>query len=138
MTPIPGEPLEPKPPELTTSDGRKVKLKITGGLATPVKPVEQRSAAASNRRARIPGRPSTRITPAVEPHRGRIVSIPLCPTVLAMAAVEPRDVGGVARELSRRGLGHGLPAHQAATVTVSRVRGARLISKGGARVLRIP
>jgi hypothetical protein len=38
MTPIPGEPLEPKPPELTTSDGRKVKLKITGGLATPVKP----------------------------------------------------------------------------------------------------
>ena len=65
------------------------------------------------------------------------MSIPLCPTVLAMAAVEPRDVGGVARELSRRGLGHGLPAHQAATVTVSRVRGARLISKGGARVLRI-
>ena len=30
MTPIPGEPLEPKAPELTTSDGRKVKLKIPG------------------------------------------------------------------------------------------------------------
>ena len=30
MAPIPGEPLEPKPQELTTSDGRKVKLKIPG------------------------------------------------------------------------------------------------------------
>ena len=30
MTPIPGEPLDPKPQELTTSDGRKVKLKIPG------------------------------------------------------------------------------------------------------------
>ena len=30
MTPIPGEPLETKAPELTTSDGRKFKLKIPG------------------------------------------------------------------------------------------------------------
>jgi hypothetical protein len=30
MTPIPGEPLDPKPQELTTSDGRKVKLTIPG------------------------------------------------------------------------------------------------------------
>ncbi len=30
MTPIPGEPLDPKPPELTTSDGRKVRLKLPG------------------------------------------------------------------------------------------------------------
>jgi hypothetical protein len=30
MAPIPGEPLEPKAPKLTTSDGRKVKLKIPG------------------------------------------------------------------------------------------------------------
>jgi hypothetical protein len=37
MSPIPGEPLEPKPPELTTSDGRKFKLKIPG-LAPPIKP----------------------------------------------------------------------------------------------------
>jgi hypothetical protein len=37
MCPIPGEPLEPKPPELTTSDGRKFKLKIPG-LAPPIKP----------------------------------------------------------------------------------------------------
>ena len=37
MTPIPGEPLDPKPPELTTSDGRKVKLKIPG-LAPRPKP----------------------------------------------------------------------------------------------------
>jgi len=42
MTPIPGEPLEPQAPELTTSDGRKVKLKLPG-LAPPVKPhAEQR------------------------------------------------------------------------------------------------
>jgi hypothetical protein len=34
MTPIPGEPLDPKPAELTTSDGRKFKLKIPG-LAPP-------------------------------------------------------------------------------------------------------
>jgi len=38
MTPIPGEPLDPKPPELTTRDGRKVKLTIPG-LAPRVKPV---------------------------------------------------------------------------------------------------
>ena len=37
MTPIPGEPLEPQRPELTTSDGRKVKLRVPG-LAPPVKP----------------------------------------------------------------------------------------------------
>ena len=30
MIPIPGEPLDPKPQELTTGDGRKVKLKIPG------------------------------------------------------------------------------------------------------------
>jgi hypothetical protein len=30
MSPIPGEPLEPKPPELTTPDGRKVKVKVPG------------------------------------------------------------------------------------------------------------
>jgi hypothetical protein len=28
MPPIPGEPLEPKPPELTTGDGRKVRIKV--------------------------------------------------------------------------------------------------------------
>ncbi len=37
MTPIPGEPLDPKPAELTTSDGKKVKLKIPG--FTPPKPL---------------------------------------------------------------------------------------------------
>ena len=43
MTPIPGEPLQPQAPELTTSDGRKVKLKLPG-LQAPVKPqgTEQR------------------------------------------------------------------------------------------------
>jgi len=35
MTPIPGEPLDPKAPELTTSDGRKVKLKIPGFAPQP-------------------------------------------------------------------------------------------------------
>ena len=35
MTPIPGEPLDPKPPELTTSDGRKVKLNIPGFMQRP-------------------------------------------------------------------------------------------------------
>jgi hypothetical protein len=37
MSPIPGEPLDPKPRELTTSDGRKFKLKVPG-LAPPIKP----------------------------------------------------------------------------------------------------
>jgi hypothetical protein len=46
MTPIPGEPLEREPQELTLSDGRKVKLKVPG-LAPPVKPkaTEQRGGA---------------------------------------------------------------------------------------------
>jgi hypothetical protein len=35
MTPIPGEPLEPKSPELTTSDGRRFKLKLPGLVARP-------------------------------------------------------------------------------------------------------
>ena len=35
MSPIPGEPLDPKPQELTTSDGRKVKLKIPGLTPQP-------------------------------------------------------------------------------------------------------
>ena len=37
MSPIPGEPLEPKAQELTTSDGRKFKLKLPG-LAPPPPP----------------------------------------------------------------------------------------------------
>ena len=35
MSPIPGEPLDPKPPELTTSDGRKFKLKVPGFALRP-------------------------------------------------------------------------------------------------------
>jgi hypothetical protein len=46
MSPIPGEPLDPKPQELATSDGRKVKLKIPG-LAPRPKPhaTEERGSA---------------------------------------------------------------------------------------------
>ena len=46
MSPIPGEPLGEKPAELTTSDGRKFKLKIPG-LPPPIKPAktEERGAA---------------------------------------------------------------------------------------------
>lgn len=46
MSPIPGEPLDPKPPELTTSDGRKVTLKVPGLQPRP-KPrtTEERGAA---------------------------------------------------------------------------------------------
>ena len=35
MSPIPGEPLKPKAPELTTSDGRKFKLKLPGVAPEP-------------------------------------------------------------------------------------------------------
>jgi hypothetical protein len=35
MSPIPGEPLKPKAPELTTSDGRKFKLKLPGLAPQP-------------------------------------------------------------------------------------------------------
>jgi hypothetical protein len=46
MSPIPGEPLDPKPKELTTSDGRKFKVKVPG-LAPPPKPgrTEERGSA---------------------------------------------------------------------------------------------
>ena len=46
MTPIPGEPLKPKPQELTTKDGRRVKLKIPG-LEPPAEPeaTEERGSA---------------------------------------------------------------------------------------------
>jgi hypothetical protein len=46
MSPIPGEPLDPKPPELTTSDGRKVRLKIPGLAPRPTpEKTEERGAA---------------------------------------------------------------------------------------------
>ena len=54
--------------------------------------------------------------------RRRIVSVALCPVVLGMLAFEPRPVGAVARELARRGLDAGLPAHQAASVTLDRLQ----------------
>lgn len=46
MSPIPGEPLDPKPSELTTSDGRKVRIKVPG-LAPPARPLgnEERGSA---------------------------------------------------------------------------------------------
>jgi hypothetical protein len=46
MSPIPGEPLDSKRQELTTSDGRKVKLKIPG-FTPPPKPsaTEERGSA---------------------------------------------------------------------------------------------
>jgi hypothetical protein len=46
MSPIPGEPHRSGPPELETSDGRKVKLTIPG-MAPPVKPgpTEERGSA---------------------------------------------------------------------------------------------
>ena len=46
MTPIPGDPLDAQPQELTTSDGRKVKIRVPG-LAAPVKPhaTEERGSA---------------------------------------------------------------------------------------------
>lgn len=36
MSPIPGEPLDRKPLELTTKDGRKVKLRLPGLKPPPV------------------------------------------------------------------------------------------------------
>ena len=46
MSPIPSEPLDPKTPELTTSDGRTFKIKVPG-LAPPLKPgrTEERGSA---------------------------------------------------------------------------------------------
>jgi hypothetical protein len=40
MSPIPGEPLDPRQPDLTTKDGKKVRLKIPGltPLGAPRKP----------------------------------------------------------------------------------------------------
>lgn len=47
MSPIPGEPLDPQQPDLTTADGRKVKLKLPAGFPAPLKPskTEQRGSA---------------------------------------------------------------------------------------------
>ena len=39
MSPIPGEPLDPKPPELTMGDGRKVKIRVPG-LSPRSKPAQ--------------------------------------------------------------------------------------------------
>jgi DNA-binding PadR family transcriptional regulator len=61
--------------------------------------------------------------------------------VLAMVAVEPREVSGVARALVMRGLDGEQPAHVAATVTLRRLQCAGLVYVRGAprrqRVFRI-
>jgi hypothetical protein len=53
MTPIPGEPHEPRAQELTMGDGRKVKLKIPG-LEPPAQPDGGDDRAAPDR---MPGDP---------------------------------------------------------------------------------
>ena len=55
MSPIPGEPLDPKPKELTTSDGRKVRVRVPG-LTPPPKPgqAEERGSAEPPREDRRP------------------------------------------------------------------------------------
>lgn len=40
MTPIPGEPHDRSDQELTTSDGKKFKVKLPGGFAPPAKPLK--------------------------------------------------------------------------------------------------
>lgn len=46
MTPIPGEPLDPKDPEVKTTDGRRVKIKIPGLAPRPKRlRTEERGAA---------------------------------------------------------------------------------------------
>lgn len=60
MSPIPGEPLEPKPPELTTKDGRKVKLRVPG--LTP----RSKPARTEERSSEEPPRDDPR--PPVNPH----------------------------------------------------------------------
>ena len=56
MSPIPGEPLKPKSPELTTSDGRKFTLKLPG-LAPQPEPEapEERASPEPPRDDRRPG-----------------------------------------------------------------------------------
>ena len=58
--PIPGEPLEPKAHELTTSDGRRFKLKVAG---LPPRPKE---VATEERAGEEPPREDPR--PPVNPH----------------------------------------------------------------------
>ena len=66
------------------------------------------------------------------------MSVPLCPLVLLLLANEPRDVGSVARELARHGLTPGLPADQAATLTLKRLERAGLVySRGADRARRV-
>lgn len=64
MSPIPGEPHDKRPPELTTSDGRKIKLKVPG-LMPPVKP-----GATEERGSEEPPRDDPR--PPVNPHHAGI------------------------------------------------------------------
>ena len=61
MSPIPGEPLEPKPPELTTSDGRKFKLKVPGLAPQPQPGVPEERGSA--------GPPRNDPRPPVDPDR---------------------------------------------------------------------
>jgi hypothetical protein len=81
------------------------------------------------------------LPPGGRPRTVSIMSVPLCPVVLQLLAVEPRDVRGVVRELARRELAPELAAHQAATVTLGRLQRAGLIYARGAasspRVFRV-
>jgi hypothetical protein len=82
MSPIPGEPLDPKAPELTTSDGRKFKIKVPG-LAPPPKPrrTEERGSAEPPRDdPRPPRQPqSRRLLSLQPPHRAEAKAESLLP-----------------------------------------------------------
>lgn len=74
------------------------------------------------------------MSPAAQLRTVPIMTVPLCPVVLELLAAEPRDAAAVARELARCGLAPGLPAHQAATVTLGRLqRGGLVHTRGAAR-----
>ena len=101
--PDPGEPLEPKPRELTMRDGRKVKLRIPG-LPRPRSPGAPRSVAAPSRRAPIPGRSSTRTTSAPDVAVGAPVT-PSCrraPRSARRCAVARRTAGRVVHRVRHR------------------------------------
>ena len=55
MSPIPGEPLEPKAPELTMPDGRRVKLRVPGLPQPKPERTEERAGAEPPRDDPRPG-----------------------------------------------------------------------------------
>ena len=96
MSPIPGEPLKPKAPELSTSDGRKFKLKLPGPAPQPGATEEPGRPEPHRDDRRPPAGPGTRrrLTRGRCPRRAWTSTTPSWPRITRISAPPTGSAAG--------------------------------------------